>query len=80
MTLYKGNCEFRVKGKGLRDLEIVATKDFGEEELDAAVEKQTDHELLLTLSVPETVYHAEFYMYNTDEDEIRIESAQLRLE
>ncbi len=78
MTLYKGNYEFRVKGKGLRDLEIVATKDFGEEELDAAVEKQTDHELLLTLSVPETVYHAEFYMYNTDEDEIRIESAQVR--
>ena len=78
MTLYKGSYEFRVMGKGLRDLEIVAAKDFGEEELDAAVEKQTDHELVLTLSVPETVCHAEFYMYNTDEDEIRIESAQVR--
>ncbi len=78
MTLYTGSYEFRVSGRGLEELWVEAAKDFGEEELEATVEKQTDEELILTLSVPENSCHVEFYMYNLDEDNIYIESAQVR--
>ena len=75
MTFYKGSYEFSLSGVGLENLEVIATKDFGEEYLNTEIISQNTHEVILKISVPENSYHVEFDLQNPEDGDIRIDTA-----
>ena len=75
MTLYKGCYEFSLSGKGLDKLDVITTRNFGEEFPDTEVISRNTHELILKINVSENSYHVEFDLQNTGEDDIRIDTA-----